>query len=259
MMCYTTSLADAAWALIADFFPVHTTGRKRVWAYRDIVNAILYLVKNGTTWRDLPRDFPPSKTVYHYFNAWSKSGLLRDINLVLVEAVRLAAGREGSPALVSMDSQSQGAESGVEERGLDGNKKVNGRKRHIAVDVLGLLLICYCTAANVSDVVGGEKLIEDLNDTALFSRIEKVLGDNAYASVGRGYNVPVTIENGERSPGQKGFVPQAFRWAVERTFAWLNRQRRLNRNYEKKVEHQESMNYLGNIRICLMRLEKWLK
>jgi putative transposase len=223
------------------------------------VNAVFYVVKNGVTWRDLPKDFPPWKTVYHYFNKWSHSGLWCDINGALVEAARFAAGREESPSLVSIDSQSQSAEPGVEERGLDGNKKVNGRKRHIAVDVQGLLLLCYCTAANVSDVVGGELLIEDLNDTNFFPRLKKVLGDNAYRSVGKNARVPVSIESAERAHGQKGFVPEAFRWAVERTFAWLNRQRRLNRNYEKKVLHQESMNYVGNIRLCLNKLMKWLQ
>lgn len=237
---------------------MQNTGRPRSRKYRELVDAVFYVVKNAVTWRDLPKDFPPWKTVYHYFNTWSHSGLWYDINLALVEASRFGAGRAESPSLASIDSQSQSAEPGVKERGLDGNKKVNGRKRHIAVDVQGLMLLCYCTAANVSDVVGGEKLIDDLNETSLFPRLQKVLGDNAYGGVGKNCNVPVSVEGTERLTGQKGFVPEAFRWVVERTFAWLNRQRRLNRNYEKKVVHQESMNYVGNIRLCLNKLMNWL-
>ncbi len=175
-----------------------------------------------------------------------------------MEAVRFATGREETPSLASIDSQSQTAEPGVEERGLDGNKKVNGRKRHIGVDCLGLLLVCVCTSANTSDVVGGEVLARRLNDKEELPRLEKILGDNAYQSVGRNLATPVSVEASERRLGTKGFVPEAFRWAVERTFAWLNRQRRLVRNYEKKVYHQESMNYIGNIRLCLKKLCKWL-
>jgi putative transposase len=209
-------------------------------------------------WRDLPKDFPPWKTVYHYFRIWSLSGFWKALNLAVVEAERFAVGRDESPSLASIDSQSQTAEPGVEQRGLDGGKKVNGRKRHIAVDLQGLLLACYCTAANVSDVVGGKLLVSDLNDNATFPRLAKILGDNAYATVGADCRISVTVENSERQPGQKGFVPEAFRWAVERTFAWLNRQRRLCRNYEKKTCHQESMNYIGNIRLCLSRIAAWM-
>jgi putative transposase len=254
-------MSDEGWNFIEEMFSRRSSnaGRPPVWDRRTIVDAILYVVKNGVTWRDLPRDFPPWKTVYHYFRSWSLAGLWRDVSLILVEAERLAAGREESPSLASVDSQSQTAEPGVSERGLDGGKLVNGRKRHIAVDVQGLLLACYCTAANVSDVVGGEKLVLALNNKEIFPRLAKILGDNAYKAVGRTLPIAVTVENSERKHGQKGFVPAAFRWAVERTFAWLNRQRRLCRNFEKKVCHQESMNYIGNIRLCLSRISLWMK
>ena len=140
-----------------------------------------------------------------------------------------------------------------------GEKKVNGRKRHIAVDALGLLLVCFCTAANTADADSGEKIVSKLNDEEVFPNMFKILGDSAYRSVGLQEAVRVTIEANERAPGQKGFVPEAFRWAVERTFAWLNRQRRLARNYEKSTTHQASMNYIGNIRICLKRLSQALE
>ncbi len=248
-----------SWELIAPFFEYWGYGdRQRKHSARTIVDACLYIVDNGTKWRNVPNDFPPWQTVYHYFREWSLSGLWERISRALVEAVRFATGREETPSLASIDSQSQTAEPGVEERGLDGNKKVNGRKRHIGVDCLGLLLVCVCTSANTSDVVGGEVLARRLNDKEELPRLEKILGDNAYQSVGRNLATPVSVEASERRLGTKGFVPEAFRWAVERTFAWLNRQRRLVRNYEKKVYHQESMNYIGNIRLCLKKLCKWL-
>ncbi len=206
----------------------------------------------------MPNDFPAWKTVYNYFHRWSISGLWELLNSALVAVARLCSGKKDSPSLVSLDSQSQSAEPGVYERDLNGGKKVNGRKRYIIVDTLGLMLICMCTAANTADSVAGEKLVTDLNNDQHFPRLKKILGDSAYRNVGCDLRTGVTVESAERKEGPKGFVPEAFRWAVERTFAWLNRQRRLVRNYEKKFRHQESMNYIGNIRICITRYEKWL-
>lgn len=258
-LLYETSLSEAAWEAIENVFSSKSPrGRPRIYETRSIVDGILYVVKNGCTWRCLPNDFPPWKTVYHYFRAWSISGLWKLLNSILVSIARFCAGKEESPSLVSVDAQSQSAEPGVQERGLDGGKKVNGRKRHIAVDTLGLMLICLCTAANTADSVAGQKLVELLNKPNDFPRLKKILGDNAYRTVGRDLDVCVTVEAAERAEGQKGFVPEAFRWAVERTFAWLNRQRRLVRNYEKRTLHQESMNYIANSRLCLKRYEKWL-
>jgi putative transposase len=253
-MLYATSLSELSWSLIAKFFP---SKRKLKHQPRLVVDACFYVVDNGTKWRNLPNDFPPWKTVYHYFRKWSKNKLWDKINLILVGATRFSEGRDPAPSLASIDSQSQTAEPGIEGRGLDGNKKVNGRKRHIAVDCLGLLLSCVCTSANTADPRAGEFLALRLNNIDEFPRLKKILADNAYQGVGLGLVTPVSIEAKERLPGQKGFVPEAFRWAVERTFAWLNRQRRLVRNYEKKPGHQESMNYIANIRICLKRLTKW--
>ena len=118
------------------------------------------------------------------------------------------------------------------------------------------MLLCLCTAANVADRVAGEELLAKLNRRENFPRLAKILGDNAYKNLGSGMRVGVSTEAAERLKGQKGFVPQIFRWAVERTFAWLNRNRRLVRNYEKNTKHQESMNYIANARLCIRRLEK---
>lgn len=254
-MLYATSLSDVSWSFLSPFFIVV---KQRKHSLRLIIDACFYVVDNGTKWRNLPNDFPPWKTVYHYFRKWSETGIWEEINLVLVEAVRWSQGREESPSLASIDSQSQTAEPGIKDRGLDGGKKVNGRKRHIAVDCLGLLLLCICTSANTADAKAGRILVQQLNDPKDFPRIKKILGDAAYQGVGNELAVPVSIESKERLPGTKGFVPEAFRWTVERTFSWLNRQRRLVRNYEKKAHHQEAMNYIGNTRICLKRLTAWI-
>jgi putative transposase len=262
-LLYETSLSDSAWEVVNPILQAKNTGerrgRPRKYGLKDIVDAIMYVVKNGCTWRCLPNDFPPRGIVYHYFRAWSHGGLWELLNQALVAVARITEDREESPSLASVDSQSQTAEPGVDERGLDGNKKVNGRKRHIAVDVTGLVLKCFYTAANESDVHAGKRLVQALNKGNHFPRIKKILGDNAYRGVGEELKVPITIEASERVAGQKGFVPEAFRWVVERTFAWLNRQRRLARNYEKRVQHQQSMLYIANIRLCIKRYEKWLQ
>lgn len=259
-MLYASSLSDAAWGFIAPLFESYGfTDKLRTYPIRTVVDACLYVVDNGIKWRNLPHDFPPWKTVYHYFRLWSLQGLWWRLNRTLVEAVRFAHGREESPSLASIDSQSQTGEPGIEERGIDGGKKINGRKRHIAVDVNGLLLECVCTSANTPDATSGEELADSLNDMSEFPRLEKILGDSAYHNVGAKLRVPVSIEASMRREGSsKGFVPEAFRWVVERTFAWLNRSRRLVRNYEKKIVHQESMNFIGNIKLCLKKLLKWL-
>lgn len=185
-MLYSTSLPDKGWELIQpilESYGISDKGRKH--PPRSIIDAIFYVNDNGNKWRNLPNDFPPWKTVYHYFSKWSHSEMWSRISLVLVESVRFSQGREESPSLVSIDSQSQSGEPGIQGRGLDGNKKQNGRKRHIAVDVNGLIVDCYCSPANESDTRGGRILAEDLNDTETFDRLKKILGDNAYIGIAR--------------------------------------------------------------------------
>lgn len=258
-MLYPTSLSNNSWDVIKplfEYFGYSDKGRKH--SIRLIVDSIFYVVDNGTKWRNLPNDFPPWKTVYHHFAKWSKEGLWESINLNLAEIAREVEGRNPTPSLVSIDSQSQDADRGIEGRGLDGNKKRNGRKRHIAVDVMGIVLCCVCTPANESDKHAGEILTEQLNDSENFPRMAKILGDSIYNGVGEECSIPVTVENQERREDQRGFVPEVFRWVVERTFAWLNRQRRISRNYEKKTYHQESMNFIASIRLCLKKILKAL-
>ena len=164
-MPYPTNISDAAWNFILPL--LQDAGHRvenRQHSLRTIVDACFYLVDNSTKWRNLPNDFPSWKTIYHYFRSWSISGLWLELNQIIVEAVRFASGREETPSLASIDSQSQTAEPGVEERGIDGNKRINGRKKHISVDCLGLLLFCLVTAANTHDAGPGQSLIEDLND-----------------------------------------------------------------------------------------------
>ena len=257
---YTSSLSDIEWNMTEVILHSHgisDSGRKH--PLRTIVDAISYVVDNGVKWRNLPADFPCWPSVYYNFKKWVDIGLWEEINHSLVMFARDANGRDENPSLASIDSQSQSAEPGVQERGLDGGKKVNGRKKHLAVDVLGLVLLCICGKANESDRHAGEILAKRLNNKKDFPRLSKILGDLAYTNVGISQKVPVCTDeswNRTKTKQKAGFVPERFRWVVERTFAWLNRQRRLVRNYEKSTSVQEAMNYIGNIRICLRKIKK---
>lgn len=256
-MPYPSSLSDEQWEVTKKFFEEFGfSDDNRMYSIRKIVDAVFYLVNNGVKWRELPNDFPPWKTVYYHFSKWAKLMLWEFFNLNIVGLVREKQGRDASPSLLSIDSQSQHAEPGVEKRGLDGNKKINGRKRHIVVDVNGFILACRVTPANEADRIAGESLVEQVNDSKYFPRLQKILGDNAYKGVGKDEIIEITVESETRKPGQKGFVPEAFRWVVERSFAWLNRQRRVARQYEKLCAHQEAMNFIASTRICLKRLQQ---
>ena len=164
--------------------------------------------------------------------------------------MREKSGRKKTPSLVCIDSQSVKGDVNLEDKGIDGNKKVKGRKRHIVVDVLGLLLFCSITAANVSDINPGKGFISDLKN---LPSLEKVLVDKTYQGMNGDYD-NFNVEVSSKKTEQVGFVPIHKRWVVERTFAWLSRQRRLAKEYEFKIDHQKSMIYTAMSKIILRRL-----
>jgi putative transposase len=222
------------------------------------LNAIFYIVKNGCVWRALPHDFPAWKTVYHYFRQFRKTGLWEQLNTTIREEVREKEGREPQASLMIADSQSAKSAEGGEKRGFDGGKLVSGRKRNLLVDTLGLVVLAKVTAANVQDVHAGKQLFSAVAEKPeLLIRLEKIVADGGY----RGEliewvqnNLNVVLEIVLKLGNQKGFQVLPKRWIVERTFAWITRNRRLARDYERLAESSEAFIYVAMIRLGLRRL-----
>src|SRR5262245_55587512 len=257
---YPTDLTDAQWAMLEPEIPApRPGGRPRKTDIREVVNAISYLTHEGCTWRALPHDFPPWRTVYNYFDAWKRDGTWDRIIDILRVRLRKAAGRPTSPRVACIDSQSVKTAYGGQEVGTDGGKKVSGRKRHIVVDTLGLLLAVVVTAANVDDARAAQRLFAQM-PSAEFYRLEEVQADNKYHNHDldrwlrvhhRDYEVVVV----SREPGERRFVPLKSRWVVERTIAWLMRYRRLSREYEHTPESSEAVVKIAAIHHYLRRLD----
>ncbi len=252
-MSYETNLTDARWAIIAEFIE---DGRKRKHSLRTIVDAVLYVVKTGCQWRYLPKDFPKWQLVYYYFRKFETIGLIEIIHDTLREQVRVKKGKEKSPSLGLIDSQSVKTASVTTEKGVDGNKKVNGRKRFILTDTLGLMMGILIVAANVGERSGAETLFNETRGK--YPRLEKVLADQGF----NGVEYIAKIENlfgfifeiVNKVLGVGGFQVQPKRWIVERTFGWLIWNRRLVKDYEEKTEVSKAFIQLAMIRIMLKQL-----
>ena len=259
---YPTDLNDTQWLKIQPYLPAESqTGRPREHSWRVILNSIFYILQSGCSWRMLPSDLPPWQTVYHYFRLWRKDGLWERLNQELREKVRQRRHKKKSqPSATVLDSQSIKTSEGGLECGFDAGKKITGRKRHTLVDTLGLLMKVVVTAGNVQDRDGAKLLLEDLAEQGeLIQRLELIWADGGYRRTLISW-VEETfgwkLEIVEKPKGQVGFQVLPKRWVVERTFAWLIRQRRLARDYERLPETSEAFIYVAMIRLMLRRLAK---
>jgi transposase len=258
---YPSDTNDAEWAVLAPHIPAGTgRGRPIVYPRRDIVDAIRYLDRTGCQWDALPADFPHPKLVYHYFKTWAADGTLNRMHNHLREQVRQQVeDRDPQPTAALVDSQSvRGAETvGRSSRGYDAGKRVNGRKRHIAVDTCGLLLAVLVTGAGVQDRDGARPLLWALH--ACLPGIRLVWADSGYAGQLVGWaaqQLKLTVQIVAKLAGQTTFVVLHRRWAVERTFSWINRCRRTTRDYERLPQHHAAMIQWAMIIIMTRRLAR---
>src|SRR5271165_2230351 len=253
---YPSDLTDEQWGLVQPLIPFYPGGRPRKTSMRDVLDAIFYLVRTGCQWRYLPKEFPPKSTVWGYFDEWRHNGTFERIHDVLRHRVRRNE-TDHSPRTASIDSQSVDTSSGGEAIGRDNAKNVNGRKRHIIVDSLGLLLAVAVTAANVDDAAGAMEVFPKLEGQSL-PRLRKVYADNKYhnhalygwVEESRIYELEIV----RRPKEATGWVTLPIRWTVERTFAWLDKYRRLSIDREKSILSAEAMIRLAMIHLMLNRL-----
>lgn len=254
MKTYPSDLTESQWQVINKI--IEPKQRKRKYLLHGIMNALLYITKSGIQWRMLPKEYAPWESVYYYFRKWKRDGMIEEIHDKLVEKIRIETGKNPTPSVGIVDSQSVKACNLCEgDIGYDGGKKIKGRKRHIVVDTLGLIMITVIHAANIHDSVGAKEVFRALKDKYLCG-IQKIFADGGYlgeliewVQLQFGWSLEIIKRNELHT-----FKVLPKRWIVERTFAWLSFHRRMSKDYERLTESGIAFIQLSMIRLMLNRI-----
>jgi len=254
---YATDLSDEHWKVLESMLPPpEQFGRKRQVNLREIINALCYMTRAGCQWRLLPMEFPNWQTVYYYFRKWREREWFVQLNHTLRKKVRHEGGKMADPSAAIIDSQSVKTDEQAESCGFDAGKKIKGRKRHILVDTLGFLLIVKVLTADIQDRDGAKQLLSAIKNQ--MPRLYLIWADGGY----RGKLIKWVavrclwvLEIVKRNDDLKGFQVLPKRWIVERTFSWLNRNRRLSKDYERQIQSSEAWIYFSMSILMLKRLK----
>lgn len=252
---YPSDISNEEWQKLQPLLPISKRGAPRRVNMREIINALRYLNRTGCQWRMLPHDLPPWEKVYYYFSEWRDGGDWERINRELRIELRVSVGKDPEPSAAILDSQSVKASEMSRTRGYDAGKKINGMKRHLLVDTLGLVLTVLILTADVQDRDGARQLLEKIKGQ--FPRLQKIWADGGYAGALIDWVKQMcgwVLEIVKRSDQAKGFQLLPHRWIVERTFGWFNRARRLSKDYERLSSSGEAMVYLAMITLMTKRL-----
>jgi putative transposase len=252
MQVYPTDLTDSQWSKVEKIFD----HRKRKHSLKEILNALFYITKSGIQWRMLPKEYPKWQLVYYYFRKWTNEGLIEEMHELLHVMCRKQAGKEESPSLGLIDSQSVKTSSMTREKGYDGGKKIQGRKRHIVTDTMGFIMAVAVHKADIQDREGAKLVLQTLRFK--YPRLKKILADGGYTGELARWILQFagwTLECVSKVAGISGFNVIPKRWVVERTFGWFNFNRRLAKDYELNIDCSTAFILLTLSRIMLNRLK----